>query len=90
MENAIVQIDQSGRITLPKKVRERLGIQAGNNLQFNIRDEAIVLKKIPQKAGLVRKGKALVFSTRGTEIFTGVMVNTLLQKAREERELRIR
>ncbi|MBD3196996.1 MAG: AbrB/MazE/SpoVT family DNA-binding domain-containing protein [Candidatus Lokiarchaeota archaeon] len=43
--NAESEIDEKGRIQIPKKIRERLNIKSGEKLFFQIEDEKIILRK---------------------------------------------
>ena len=43
-----VQIDQAGRVVLPKKLRERFRLQGGDTLELEVKGDAIQLR--PQKA----------------------------------------
>ena len=42
------RITKKGQITIPQKVREILGIKAGEKVLFDLEDEKVVLKKAPQ------------------------------------------
>ena len=45
-----VQIDQAGRIVLPKPLRERFRLERGDNLELEVKGEVIELR--PLKPGL--------------------------------------
>ncbi len=55
-----VKIDKAGRVTLPKLVRERLGLHAGSDLEMQEIPEGLVLKPAGRRPSLVRKGSFLV------------------------------
>ena len=65
-EDTLVPIDQAGRIVLPKNVRQELAIKPGDVFKVAIAGAAVTLTPSREKAGLVRKGKALVFSPPAT------------------------
>jgi AbrB family looped-hinge helix DNA binding protein len=46
MPNNVLEVDESGAITIPKKVIRKLGIEPGDQVQFNLVSEAseLVLK----------------------------------------------
>ena len=48
IDGMTVQIDQAGRVVLPKKVRERFGIHGGDMLELEVKGDAIQLS--PQRA----------------------------------------
>lgn len=60
--NATVQMDQAGRVVLPKRLRERFRLEGGDTLSVEVTDDEIRLR--PQKAGcrLVRINRVLVLS----------------------------
>jgi AbrB family looped-hinge helix DNA binding protein len=38
---------KKGKITIPAKIRKELGIKEGNQLIFEVKDDKIILKRIP-------------------------------------------
>ena len=58
--NMNVQMDQAGRVVLPKKLRERFRLQGGDTLALEVKGDEIHLR--PQKAGnrLERVNQVLV------------------------------
>lgn len=90
MKDVLVPIDQAGRIVLPKSVRLELAVKPGDKFKLSVHGTAVTLTPSRQKAGLIRKGKALVFSTGSTEALTQEAAIALLEDAREEREERVR
>lgn len=56
-----VTMDRFGRILIPKKVRDRLGLTAGQELALDIENGKLMLEP-PQEPVIVREGKALVFT----------------------------
>jgi AbrB family looped-hinge helix DNA binding protein len=57
-----VKIDKVGRIVLPKPARERLGLQAGMDLEMSEGPEGVTLKPVHRRPSLVREGRFLVHS----------------------------
>ena len=81
----VVKIDNAGRIIVPKKVRERLGLRKDSELQLEESADGITLKPIQQKSAWVR-------DKHGWLVYTGTLPgnidwNHLVQ---EDREARIR
>ncbi len=88
MKELTVPIDGAGRIVLPKGVREELAIKPGDTLKVAVQGSSVTLTPSRETTGLVRKGKALVFSTIGDESLTVEAVNGVLGEAPEERHQR--
>jgi AbrB family looped-hinge helix DNA binding protein len=84
MKDALVPIDQAGRIVLPKNVRQELAIQPGDVFKVSIAGAAVTLTPNREKAGLVRKGRALVFSVTGDDVLTLEQANEVAETVREE------
>jgi len=80
MKEATVQIDQAGRLVLPKRVRESFRLSAGDTLAVGIKGDAIELR--PTKSG-VRLERI-----NGVLVLTGELrrlPRDLVADAREER-----
>jgi AbrB family looped-hinge helix DNA binding protein len=56
-----VKIDRFGRVLIPKKVRNRLGLVAGEELALELQGHKLVLEPERVEARVVRKGRVLVF-----------------------------
>jgi AbrB family looped-hinge helix DNA binding protein len=57
----IVQIDQAGRVVLPKPLRERFRLQGGDTLALEVKGEAIELRPQRARDRLARIDGVLVF-----------------------------
>ncbi len=44
--SALSKISSKNQITVPKEVRERLGIQPGDILAYDIEDERVILRRV--------------------------------------------
>lgn len=55
-----VQIDQAGRVVLPKKLRERFRLQGGDILELEVKGDAIQLRPQQAKFRLERVNGVLV------------------------------
>jgi AbrB family looped-hinge helix DNA binding protein len=84
MKDVLVPIDKAGRIVLPKVVRHELAIKPGDVLRVAVQGLAVTLTPNKEATGLVRQGKALVFSTTSDELLTSGAVEDLLGREREE------
>jgi AbrB family looped-hinge helix DNA binding protein len=84
MKDVLISIDQSGRIVLPKNIRQELAIKPGDVFKVSIHGAAVTLTPSKESAGLVRKGKALVFSTRGDDTLSQEAVQAVLEEGRAD------
>lgn len=80
-----VRIDSAGRIVVPKKVRERLGLRKDSELVLEESSEGITLKPVRQESALVR-------DKHGWLVFTGTPVGHIDwdRLVEDDREARIR
>jgi AbrB family looped-hinge helix DNA binding protein len=88
MKDVLIPMDQAGRVVLPKAVRQELALEPGDVLKVSIRGAAVTLTPNKEVTGLVRKGKALVFSTAGEAILSAGTVEELLEAERDEHRSR--
>jgi AbrB family looped-hinge helix DNA binding protein len=89
MSDVQVSIDSTGRIVLPKKLREELAIKPGDLFTISVHGTAVTLTPNQERAGFVRKGKALVFSARPDATLTREATDALLSEVRQERLLHV-
>lgn len=84
-----IQIDASGRLVLPKAVRERLNLAAGSSLRAEVIAGHIELTPTAgaQKAVLSRKAGITVLKRTGVEVDAAAAV-AAEREALEERALR--
>ena len=62
-----LKIDKVDRIILPKPVRDRLGLQAGSDLEIRETPEGIVLRPDVRRPSLIKKRTATaLMETRAT------------------------
>jgi len=88
MKEALIPIDQAGRIVLPKSVREELAIKPGDTFKISVQGTAVKLTPNKEITGFVRMGKALVFSTAGEETLSEEQAQEILESCRTERDAR--
>ena len=74
-------LDRFGRVVIPKKVREDLGLNPGAVLQIEKREQEIFLKPVQEGPHLFDKDGVLVFS--------GVANGDIVSKIRQHREKRL-
>jgi AbrB family looped-hinge helix DNA binding protein len=86
MKEALIPIDQAGRVVLPKRVRQELAIKPGDTFRVSVQGMAVTLTPKKEITGFVRKRKALVFSTAGDETLSEETAREVLEAARVERD----
>ena len=69
----LAKVLPKGQITIPKKIRERLGIKEGDIISMEEVEEGVLL----------RKGKTLFDVAGSIGIEEGVSLKTLIEEARE-------
>ncbi|MFN0100503.1 MAG: AbrB/MazE/SpoVT family DNA-binding domain-containing protein [Bryobacteraceae bacterium] len=89
MVNAILngmtlQIDKSGRLVLPKPVRERLGLREGGPLEIVETPQGVLLKAVEQQPSMIRKQGLWVHTSALPARFD------IVQAIRDDRDHRIR
>ncbi|RLE21410.1 MAG: AbrB/MazE/SpoVT family DNA-binding domain-containing protein [Acidobacteria bacterium] len=57
-----MQVTSKGQVTVPVEIRERLGIQPGTEVEFEIAGDTVVLRKTQ---GRRRRGRSIVTRMRG-------------------------
>ena len=53
-------IDRTGRLVVPKALRDELGLQPGRKLDIRAHDGALVIEPMPTQVKLVRRGRRMV------------------------------
>jgi AbrB family looped-hinge helix DNA binding protein len=56
-------IDRSGRVVVPKALRDALKLEGGTTLEIRVREGRIELEPVATPMRLVRRGKGLVATT---------------------------
>lgn len=76
-----IQIDQAGRLVLPKRLRERFRLEGGDTLSVEVRGDAIELRPTKAPVTLKRVNGVLVL-TGGGALSAG---RDFVAEARDER-----
>jgi len=58
--NMRIRLDSTGRVIIPKPLRDQLGLSPGCSLEICTRDGQVVIEPVPTIISLVRKRKRLV------------------------------
>jgi AbrB family looped-hinge helix DNA binding protein len=56
----LTTIDAAGRLVIPKRIRERLGLRGNEQVEVTERDGHIEIEPAPSDVELVREGSVLV------------------------------
>jgi AbrB family looped-hinge helix DNA binding protein len=81
--NAMLTIDKAGRIVLPKPVRDKLQLVAGDALELKNSGEEIVLRPVRIAPSMRKRDGIWVFNL-GSPI-SGASIDAAIQNLREER-----
>ena len=75
-----MRITESGRITIPKKLRERLGLDEGVEIDMVPTDEGLLIRKCgSESTKMERRGEldpSIIGSARGKGLFPDIYTNT--------------
>jgi AbrB family looped-hinge helix DNA binding protein len=85
MSEQLVPIDRAGRVILPKPIRDELALDAGDMLKVRVEGKTVTLSPCKQMSGLIRKGKALVFSAGGNKTINREAVAVVTAEERDRR-----
>jgi AbrB family looped-hinge helix DNA binding protein len=64
-----LRLDKSGRLVLPKPLRQRLGLRAGSTFEATQAAEGVLLRPITQRPSLVERDGFLVHTGQATRAF---------------------
>jgi AbrB family looped-hinge helix DNA binding protein len=79
-------IDNGGRVVIPKPLRERAGLQAGQQVKVEYADGRIEIEPVSPEAKLVRRGSLLVAAAPpGKPAVPLAAVNEVARQLREDR-----
>jgi AbrB family looped-hinge helix DNA binding protein len=85
MKAETIQMDKAGRVVLPKPLRRRFNLVAGDKLRLSVEGNSIKLEPAEPGGRLARKGSVLVFRGEFAEPINSEMVQRLIDEEREDR-----
>jgi AbrB family looped-hinge helix DNA binding protein len=78
-----LSIDKFGRVVIPKKLREHLGVGLSLKVEVSETPDGILLKPVRRQSGLMMKDGILICRGSGRE--SNINWDTLVEDEREER-----
>lgn len=78
-----LKIDKFGRVVLPKKIREHLGVGLSLRVEVKETPDGILLKPVRRESGLMMKDGVLILRGGGDD--SHINWDTLVEEEREER-----
>ena len=85
MKTETIEIDQAGRVELPKPLRDQFNLVPGDKLRLSVEGNSIKLEPADTGGKLFREGTVLVISGRFVEPITTSMVERLIEEESENR-----
>jgi AbrB family looped-hinge helix DNA binding protein len=77
-----LKVDKAGRVILPKPIRDRLGLQAGSDLELQEAPDGLLLTPIRRRPSLMKKGS---FWVHTGELPAGYDIVKAIDEDREDR-----
>jgi AbrB family looped-hinge helix DNA binding protein len=81
----LLTIDRTGRVVIPKPIRQKLRLQRGDTLEMETTGDRITLRPI-RRAGRVSKEHSVWVFRSGQPLSAGA-TNQVVQRIREKRDL---
>jgi len=85
--NATISVDRSGRLVLPKPVRQQLQLEPGESLELESFEDHIVLRPVRGNASMYKKQGVWVFRA-GAPLKASVVRETI-RRVRKDREQKL-
>jgi AbrB family looped-hinge helix DNA binding protein len=82
MKAESIQIDRAGRIVLPKAVRDKFNLSAGDKLRLDVDEAGIHLAPSLAAGKLIREGTVLVFTCEVGQPISNELINSMLEEDR--------
>jgi len=82
---ATLTLDKSGRVVLPKAIRDQLLLDPGTELEIEAANDSITLRPVRPKGHLRKKNGVWVWSSGSGKTLSQQSVIDLIDRTREER-----
>jgi len=79
-----VSVDQAGRVVLPKQVREKLRLSAGDELLVDEQDDQVTLRPVRAQATLKKEFGVWVYHGEGSEDSIVDLIDSIRNKRLRE------
>lgn len=77
-----LRLDKSGRVVLPKPLRQRLGLRAGTTFEATEAAEGLLLRPVTEHPSLVERNGFLVHTGQATRAFDWQQLSRDLEEDR--------
>ena len=79
------RLDKFGRVLIPKKLREELGLRVGETLSLEVDGDGLRLRPVMRPARLIEHRGRLILDRPGSAI-SGQATNALIEAVRQARD----
>ncbi|WP_416064627.1 AbrB/MazE/SpoVT family DNA-binding domain-containing protein [Rhizobium sp. ZK1] len=81
-----MRVTEKGQVTIPKEIRDRLGIVPGSEVEFIAKDDAALLVKVNENSLQIRNFEEWAASVEGLLDFDGMTTDEYMEWLRGPRE----
>lgn len=81
-----MRVTEKGQVTIPKEIRDRLGIVPGSEVEFIAKDDAALLVKVKENGSQIRNFEEWAASVEGILDLDGMTTDEYMEWLRGPRE----
>lgn len=81
-----MRVTEKGQVTIPKEIRDRLGIVPGSEVEFIAKDDAALLVKVKENSSQIRNFEEWAASVEGILDLDGMTTDEYMEWLRGPRE----
>lgn len=81
-----MRVTEKGQVTIPKEIRDRLGIVPGSEVEFIAKDDAALLVKVKENSLQIRNFEEWAASVEGLLDLDGMTTDEYMEWLRGPRE----